>query len=135
MLQHALRNKICHVRLGVFKAVTMKNDVFLDVTPCGSCKNRCFGGTERLLHLGGVPSSSILVTLMKEALSSSEMSAPTRATWRNIPEDAILQDILCSLIKSKNRKDLYVFQQDTTKAYGETEAKFHPLFILGTVWM
>jgi hypothetical protein len=27
------------VRFEVFTAVTMKNGVFLDVTPCGSCKN------------------------------------------------------------------------------------------------
>jgi hypothetical protein len=55
-----------------------------------------------------VPSSPFLVTLMKEALSSSATSALSRSTMRNIPEDAILH--------SHRREDLGNVHGEVTPA-------------------
>jgi hypothetical protein len=45
-------DKLEYVRLEIFMAVTMKNAIFWDDTPCGSSKNRRFGGMYRLHHQG-----------------------------------------------------------------------------------
>jgi hypothetical protein len=61
---------------------------------CGSCENRRFGACRvlRLLVTASVvPSSPILITLMMEAMSSSETSVLTRTTQQNILEDGIIR--------------------------------------------
>jgi hypothetical protein len=86
-------SSLINVRFEVSTAVTMKNAVLWYVTPCVSCNNRRFGGTNRLYHQDGknqrarnnvssqralatanVPSSLIISTLMMEEIRSSETS-------------------------------------------------------------
>jgi hypothetical protein len=105
------------VRFETYTAVTMMNTVFWDMMPCGSCKNRRFGGTYRLHHKDGknqraknvssvlqllvaayvVPTSLILSTRMMETIRTSETWVLTKATRRHIPEDAFLYRLLLVL--------------------------------------
>jgi hypothetical protein len=60
-----------------------------------------FRSVHRLLVTDSVvPSSPILVTLMKEALRFLETSVLTRPTLRNNPEDGIFRSHLCENLKS-----------------------------------
>jgi hypothetical protein len=56
--------------------------------------------SQLLVWANVVPSSLILVTLMMEALCSSEITVLTRATGRNIPEGDILHSHSCENLKS-----------------------------------
>jgi hypothetical protein len=99
----------------------MKNGVFWDVTPHGSCQNWCFRGTYRFQHQIGknqqarnISSNFFVkyfgwlillmlfvarrfVTLMMEVIRSSETSKVTRHT---IPEDSILHSHYCENLNS-----------------------------------
>jgi hypothetical protein len=99
----------------------MKNVVLWDVTPCGSYRNRRFGGMYRSSHPGDknqraranvstellvtanvFPSSLIIFTLMMEAIRYSETSVLTSATRCHISEDGILYHLCSSYSKIRS---------------------------------
>jgi hypothetical protein len=93
MVSSGMLRRVALVRTDVSEELSAS---FIRVTRIGELETTLaviifLRGERRLLVAASVvPSSPILVTLMKEALSCSETSVRTRATRRNIPEDTIL---------------------------------------------
>jgi hypothetical protein len=85
MVSSGLLRRVALVRTDVSKEPGAS---FIRVTKIGEL-GTTQAATSNRRTLQRVRSSPILLALMKEALSSSETSVLTRATWRNIPEDSI----------------------------------------------
>jgi hypothetical protein len=80
---------LCHVALVRTDVSEEPGAYFITVT-IGELGTTLRSVRQLLVAACVVPNSPILVSLMKEALGSSETSVLTRATRRNIPQDNIL---------------------------------------------
>jgi hypothetical protein len=101
MASSGMLHRLALVRTDVSEEL---GDSFIRVTRIGELGTTLAVFLRRMRRLlvtaSVVPSSQILVTLMKEALNSSETSVVTRATLRNIQEDAILHSHCHENLKS-----------------------------------
>jgi hypothetical protein len=104
MVSSGMLRRVALVRTDVSKEL---NASFIRVTGMGEVETTLAVTSNRrtlrrlLVTASVVSTSPILVTLMMEALSSSETSVLTRATRRNIPEDAILHNLHIASVNAR----------------------------------
>jgi hypothetical protein len=87
---HTNTKPFSRCNIEVFTAATIKNAVFWDVTPCGSCKILFIRSVLQLVVTADVVSSSMILSNVMVVIRSSEMSTLSRATRRQIPEGGSL---------------------------------------------
>jgi hypothetical protein len=99
MASSGMLRRVALVRTDVSEELSAS---FIRVTRIGGLGTTLFLRSVRrfLVTASIITSSPTLATLMKEVLSSSEISVLTRATLRNIPEDAIIHSHLSENLKS-----------------------------------
>jgi hypothetical protein len=96
MLSSGMLHRVALVRIDVSEELSAS---FIRMTRVGELETTlAVTSYRRTLRRNSI--SPILVTLMKEALRSSETSILTRATRRNIPEDVILHSHRLENLKS-----------------------------------
>jgi hypothetical protein len=88
MASYGMLRRVALVRTDVSEELAVS---FSRVARIGEPGTKLAVTSNRRSSYGHVPSTPILVTLMNEALSSSETSVLTRDTLCNISEDTILQ--------------------------------------------
>jgi hypothetical protein len=88
-----------YLRVEVTTAMTMKNALLCDVTPCGSCKNLHFVGTCPPYYHNEKKQRA------RNNVSSNYQSVLTRATRRHVRSDGMLLKIRCPFsYTSRSRK-------------------------------
>jgi hypothetical protein len=113
MASSAMLRRLALVRTDVLEELSAS---FIRVTRIGELGTTLTATSNRrsvrrlLVAANVVPSSPILVTLMNEALSSSETSVLTRSKRRNNPEDTILHRKI-EISRTNEANNFYQFMQ------------------------
>jgi hypothetical protein len=99
------KENVSNVRFAVFTTVTMKNTVFWDVSRVTLVRTDIvfLRSLRRLLVTANIPSPPILVTMIVEAIRSSETSF-FQEPHSLLEADGMLTKCVCTMLRLKQRR-------------------------------